>query len=173
MEAHDGSSPVISEPVRGLGTLWHFFFIFCPLSFFLSFFLLNLLTPDSTHLSDSLSPSPPSLSLSVHSIMASPRLETFCCPNRDAATDFVVSFQPTLFGVLTLSSAALSFVFAILQILPKRKGFRRLGQFPLTRPASSVRILFIISLCDILGCAGKSARSNYAHQLRKYVILNF
>lgn len=67
MEAHDGSSPVISEPVRGLGTLWHFFFIFCPLSFFLSFFLLNLLTPDSTHLSDSLSPSPPSLSLSTPS----------------------------------------------------------------------------------------------------------
>ncbi|XP_024919891.1 G-protein coupled receptor 143 isoform X1 [Cynoglossus semilaevis] len=92
--------------------------------------------------------------------MASPRLETFCCPNRDAATDFVVSFQPTLFGVLTLSSAALSFVFAILQILPKRKGFRRLGQFPLTRPASSVRILFIISLCDILGCAGIIIRSS-------------
>lgn len=87
--------------------------------------------------------------------MASPRLETFCCPNRDAATDFVVTFQPVLFGSLTLASAALSLVFAVLQLLPKRKGYRRLGQYPLPRPASSSRILLIISVCDILGCVGK------------------
>ncbi|GLD69206.1 G-protein coupled receptor 143 [Lates japonicus] len=83
--------------------------------------------------------------------MASPRLETFCCPNRDVATEFVVTFQPVLFGALSLGSAALSLLFAILQILPKRKGYRRL-QYPLPRPASSSRILFIISICDILGC---------------------
>lgn len=87
--------------------------------------------------------------------MASPRLETFCCPNRDAATEFVVSFQPLLFGALTLASAALSLLFSVLQLLPKRKGYRRLGGYPLPRPASSSRILFIISVCDMLGCAGK------------------
>ncbi|XP_040057426.1 G-protein coupled receptor 143 [Gasterosteus aculeatus] len=92
--------------------------------------------------------------------MASPRLETFCCPNRDAATEFVVSFQPVLFGALGLGSASLSLVFAVLQILPKRKGYRRLGQYPLPRPASSSRILFIISMCDILGCAGIITRSS-------------
>ncbi|XP_041857691.1 G-protein coupled receptor 143 [Melanotaenia boesemani] len=92
--------------------------------------------------------------------MASPRLETFCCPNRDAATEFVVTFQPVLFGALSLGSACLSFIFAVLQVLPKRKGYRRLGQYPLPRPASSSRILFIISICDILGCAGIIFRSS-------------
>ncbi|KAF3694788.1 G-protein coupled receptor 143 Ocular albinism type 1 protein [Channa argus] len=92
--------------------------------------------------------------------MASPRLETFCCPNRDAATEFAVTFQPVLFGALSLGSAALSLVFAVVQILPKRKGYRRLGQYPLPRPASSSRILFIISVCDILGCAGMIIRSS-------------
>ncbi|KAG8000616.1 hypothetical protein GBF38_017042 [Nibea albiflora] len=92
--------------------------------------------------------------------MASPRLETFCCPNRDAATEFVVSFQPVLFGALSLGSAAFSLLFAVLQLLPKRKGYRRLGQYPLPRPASSSRILFIISVCDILGCAGIIVRSS-------------
>ncbi|KAF6738589.1 G-protein coupled receptor 143 [Oryzias melastigma] len=91
--------------------------------------------------------------------MASPRLETFCCPNRDAATGFVVGFQPVLFGALSLGSAALSLIFAVVQVLPKRKGYRRLGQYPLPRPASSSRILFIISVCDILGCAGIIIRS--------------
>ncbi|KAF0026523.1 G-protein coupled receptor 143 [Scophthalmus maximus] len=92
--------------------------------------------------------------------MASPRLETFCCPNRDAATEFVVTFQPVLFGALSLGSAALSLLFAVLQILPKRKGYRRLGPYSLPRPASSSRILFIISVCDILGCAGIIFRSS-------------
>ncbi|XP_061579376.1 G-protein coupled receptor 143 [Cololabis saira] len=94
------------------------------------------------------------------SAMASPRLETFCCPNRDAATELVVTFQPELFAGLSLASAALSLAFALLQILPKRKGYRRLGQYPLPRPASSSRILFIISVCDILGCAGIIVRSS-------------
>ncbi|XP_036965412.1 G-protein coupled receptor 143 isoform X1 [Acanthopagrus latus] len=92
--------------------------------------------------------------------MASPRLETFCCPNRDAATEFAVSFQPVLFGALSLGSAALSLAFAVLQLLPKHKGYRRLGQYPLPRPTSSSRILFIISVCDILGCAGIMIRSS-------------
>ncbi|XP_045910503.1 G-protein coupled receptor 143 [Micropterus dolomieu] len=92
--------------------------------------------------------------------MASPRLETFCCPNRDATTEFVVTFQPVLFGALSLGSAVVSLIFAILQILPKRKGYRRIGQYPLPRPASSSRILFIVSICDILGCTGIIVRSS-------------
>ncbi|XP_066497295.1 G-protein coupled receptor 143 [Hoplias malabaricus] len=92
--------------------------------------------------------------------MASPRLETWCCPNRDAATDFIVSFQPVFFGSLCIGSAAVSLIFSVLQILPKRRSYRRLGQFPLPKPASSSRILFIISICDILGCAGIIVRSS-------------
>ncbi|XP_072541403.1 G-protein coupled receptor 143 [Salminus brasiliensis] len=92
--------------------------------------------------------------------MASPRLETFCCPNRDDATDFIVNFQPVFFGAICIGSASISLVFSILQILPKRRGYRRLGQYPLPKPASSSRILFIISICDILGCAGIIVRSS-------------
>ncbi|XP_061547382.1 G-protein coupled receptor 143 isoform X1 [Phycodurus eques] len=92
--------------------------------------------------------------------MASPRLETFCCSNRDAATELVVAFQPLPFGVVTAASAAVSVLLTVLQILPKRKGYRRLGQYPLPRPVSSARILFIISVCDILGCAGIILRSS-------------
>ncbi|KAJ8407088.1 hypothetical protein AAFF_G00287640 [Aldrovandia affinis] len=92
--------------------------------------------------------------------MASPRLETFCCPNRDASTEFVINFQPLFFSAICIGSAGVSFVFSILQILPKRRGYRRLGQYPLPKPASSSRILFIISVCDILGCAGIILRSS-------------
>ncbi|KAM8857754.1 G-protein coupled receptor 143 [Synchiropus picturatus] len=92
--------------------------------------------------------------------MASPRLETFCCPNRDAATELVVSFQPLLFGALSASCACLSLVLAVLQLLPKQRAYRRLGQYPLPRPASSSRILLIISVCDLLGCAGILLRSS-------------
>uniref|UniRef100_A0A8C5GED5 G-protein coupled receptor 143 n=1 Tax=Gouania willdenowi TaxID=441366 RepID=A0A8C5GED5_GOUWI len=92
--------------------------------------------------------------------MASPRLETFCCPNRDSATEFVVTFQPVLFGALSLCSAAFSFFLTVLQVLPKRKSYRRLGHYPVPRPASSTRILLIISVCDLLGCAGIIMRSS-------------
>ncbi|KAG9331131.1 hypothetical protein JZ751_019969, partial [Albula glossodonta] len=92
--------------------------------------------------------------------MASPRLETFCCPNRDASTEFVINFQPVFFSAICIGSAGVSLVFSILQILPKRRGYRRLGQYPLPKPASSSRILFIISVCDILGCAGILVRSS-------------
>ncbi|XP_062390610.1 G-protein coupled receptor 143 [Sardina pilchardus] len=92
--------------------------------------------------------------------MASPRLETFCCPNRDASTEFVISFQPLFFGAICIGSAAVSLIFSIIQILPKRRGYRRLGQYPLPKPASSSRILFIISVCDILGCFGIILRSS-------------
>ncbi|MBN3320547.1 GP143 protein, partial [Atractosteus spatula] len=96
----------------------------------------------------------------THSTMASPRLESFCCPNRDKSTEFVISFQPRFFSAICIGSASVSFIFAILQILPKRRSYRRLGQYPLPKPASSSRILLIISLCDILGCAGIILRSS-------------
>ncbi|XP_006638074.2 G-protein coupled receptor 143 [Lepisosteus oculatus] len=92
--------------------------------------------------------------------MASPRLESFCCPNRDKSTEFVISFQPRFFSAICIGSASVSLIFAILQILPKRRSYRRLGQYPLPKPASSSRILLIISLCDILGCAGIILRSS-------------
>lgn len=87
--------------------------------------------------------------------MASPRLETFCCPNRDSVTDFIINFQPGFFTAICIGSAGLSMIFAFLQILPKRRGYRRVGMYPLPKPASSSRILFIITVCDILGCVGK------------------
>ncbi|KAG7463742.1 hypothetical protein MATL_G00179840 [Megalops atlanticus] len=92
--------------------------------------------------------------------MASPRLETFCCPNRDSSTEFLINFQPLFFSAICIGSAGVSLIFSVLQILPKRRGYRRLGQYPLPKPASSSRILFIISVCDILGCAGVMVRSS-------------
>ncbi|XP_060792712.1 G-protein coupled receptor 143 [Neoarius graeffei] len=92
--------------------------------------------------------------------MASPRLETFCCPNRDAATDFIINFQPIFFTSMCAGSAGVSIIFSFLQILPKRRGYRRFGMYPLPKPASSSRILFIISVCDILGCVGIILRSS-------------
>ncbi|XP_043928505.1 G-protein coupled receptor 143 [Protopterus annectens] len=95
------------------------------------------------------------------SSMASPRLETFCCPNRDKATQFVLDYQPIFFNAVCLSSATISLFFTILQILPKKRlGYKRLGQYPLPKPASSSRILLIITVCDILGCAGIITRSS-------------
>ncbi|XP_048834117.1 G-protein coupled receptor 143-like [Brienomyrus brachyistius] len=92
--------------------------------------------------------------------MASPRLETFCCSNRDTSTDFIVSFQDHFFSAICIGSGSISLILSVLQILPKRKGYRHLGQHPLSKPASSPRILLIISLCDILGCAGVIFRSS-------------
>ncbi|KPP70616.1 hypothetical protein Z043_110542 [Scleropages formosus] len=92
--------------------------------------------------------------------MASPRMETFCCPNRDSTTAFVLGFQPRVFSALCACSAAVSLALAVLQVLPKRRGSRRLGQYPVPKPASSSRILFIISVCDVLGCAGIIMRSS-------------
>uniref|UniRef100_A0A8C1WL27 G-protein coupled receptor 143 n=1 Tax=Cyprinus carpio TaxID=7962 RepID=A0A8C1WL27_CYPCA len=89
--------------------------------------------------------------------MASPRLETFCCPNRDPATEFITGFQPQFFSVICSCSAALSLVFTGLQLLPKHRPFRHGAPH---KPASSLRILFIISVCDLLACAGMVVRSS-------------
>ncbi|XP_072470521.1 G-protein coupled receptor 143 isoform X2 [Notamacropus eugenii] len=86
--------------------------------------------------------------------MASPRLETFCCPNRDAATQLVLAFQPHVFNGVCLGSASFNLLLSILQLLPKRnQGPKKLPQ------TSSATILLFISACDLLGCLGIIFRS--------------
>ncbi|TFJ97282.1 endoplasmic reticulum membrane-associated RNA degradation protein [Platysternon megacephalum] len=82
--------------------------------------------------------------------MASPRLETYCCPNRDAATQLVLTFQPEVFCGVCIGSASVSLLLSILQLLPKQ------GQSPRKMPkaSSSTTILLLISVCDILGGLG-------------------
>ncbi|XP_030057482.1 G-protein coupled receptor 143 [Microcaecilia unicolor] len=93
--------------------------------------------------------------------MASPRLETFCCPNRDAATHLVLSFQPRLFSALCLGSASLSLLLTVLQLSPKkRESYRKVGPSLFPKPSSSSRILLMISACDLLGCLGIITRSS-------------
>ncbi|XP_032612439.1 G-protein coupled receptor 143 [Hylobates moloch] len=89
--------------------------------------------------------------------MASPRLGTFCCPTRDAATQLVLSFQPRPFHALCLGSGALRLALGLLQLLPGR---RPAGPgSPATSPPASVRILRAAAACDLLGCLGIVIRS--------------
>ncbi|XP_027463736.2 G-protein coupled receptor 143 isoform X2 [Zalophus californianus] len=95
--------------------------------------------------------------------MASPRLGTFCCPTRDAATQLVLSFQPRAFHALCLGSGACSLALGLLQLLPRR---RPAGpDAPATAPPASarapasVRILRAAAACDLLGCLGIVFRS--------------
>ncbi|MEE6513224.1 hypothetical protein FKM82_020772 [Ascaphus truei] len=91
--------------------------------------------------------------------MASPRLETFCCPNRDPATQLVLDFQPQIFGSLCIGSGLVSLLLAIVQLLPKTKqGYRKQGRTNLPKPSSS-RILLLVIVCDLLGCLGIIIRS--------------
>ncbi len=46
--------------------------------------------------------------------MASPRLGTFCCPTRDAATQLALGFQPRAFHALCLGSGALRLALSLL-----------------------------------------------------------
>ncbi|OCT91722.1 hypothetical protein XELAEV_18014786mg [Xenopus laevis] len=92
--------------------------------------------------------------------MASPRLETFCCPNRDAATQLVLDFQPQVYGSLCFGSGLLSLLLTIVQLLPKTmQGYRRHGRSMFPKPSSS-RILFLVIVCDLLGCLGILIRSS-------------
>ncbi|XP_006027968.1 G-protein coupled receptor 143 [Alligator sinensis] len=87
--------------------------------------------------------------------MASPRLETYCCPNRDAATELILTFQPGVFCGVCTGSASVSLLLSILQLLPKQ------GQSPRKMPkaSSSSTILLLISACDIFGGLGIIFRS--------------
>ncbi|XP_077336964.1 G-protein coupled receptor 143 [Lithobates pipiens] len=91
--------------------------------------------------------------------MASPRLETFCCPNRDPATQFVLDYQPKIFSSLCIGSGLVSLLLTIVQMLPKTKhGFRKQGRSTLPKPSSS-KILLLVIVCDMLGCLGVILRS--------------
>lgn len=83
--------------------------------------------------------------------MASPRLETYCCPNRDAATQLVMSFQPEVFCGVCIGSASVSVLLTVLQLLPKKGQILR----KMPKASSSSTILLLISVCDILGGLGK------------------
>ncbi|XP_063161149.1 G-protein coupled receptor 143 [Candoia aspera] len=87
--------------------------------------------------------------------MASPRLETFCCPSRDVATQLVVSFKPEVFCGVCLGSASTGVLLSALQLLPKK------GRGSRTNPkaSSSTIILLLISACDMLGSLGIIFRS--------------
>ncbi|KAM9321267.1 G-protein coupled receptor 143 [Gastrophryne carolinensis] len=91
--------------------------------------------------------------------MASPRLETFCCPNRDPATQLVLDYQPEIFGSLCIGSGLVSLLLTIVQLLPKTKqGIRKQGRSSLQKP-SSAGILLLVIVCDLLGCLGIVLRS--------------
>lgn len=83
--------------------------------------------------------------------MASPRLETYCCPNRDAATQLVLNFQPEVFCGVCIGSASVSVLLTVLQLLPKKGQILR----KMPKASSSSTILLLISVCDILGGLGK------------------
>ncbi|KAM6151447.1 G-protein coupled receptor 143 [Rhynchocyon petersi] len=93
--------------------------------------------------------------------MASPRLATFCCPTRDAATQLVLSFQPRAFHALCLASGALCLGLGLLQLLSPRRPTRPVAPeaVPASAPRVSARILRAVAACDLLGCLGIVVRS--------------
>ncbi|XP_074180307.1 G-protein coupled receptor 143 isoform X2 [Rhinolophus sinicus] len=95
--------------------------------------------------------------------MASPRLGTFCCPTRDAATQLVLNFQPRAFHALCLGSCALRLALGLLQLLPGRRpagpGAPWTSPRASARVPASTRILRAVAACDVLGCLGIVVRS--------------
>ncbi|XP_006835764.1 PREDICTED: G-protein coupled receptor 143 [Chrysochloris asiatica] len=89
--------------------------------------------------------------------MASPRLATFCCPTRDAATQLVMSFQPRLFHAICLGIGALRLGLGLLQHRPARPAASAPGHAS-ALPVST-RILRAATACDLLGCLGIVVRS--------------
>lgn len=96
--------------------------------------------------------------------MASPRLETFCCPNRDVSTKLVVSFKPEVFCGVCLGSASAGILLSALQLLPKKGR----GSRAISKASSSTTILLLISACDMLGSLGKKVTSD---ELGRYIHL--
>ncbi|XP_026906415.1 G-protein coupled receptor 143 isoform X2 [Acinonyx jubatus] len=95
--------------------------------------------------------------------MASPRLGTFCCPTRDAATQLVLGFQPRAFHALCLGGGACRLALGLLQLLPGRRpagpGTTSTSPPASARAPASVRILRAAAACDLLGCLGIVFRS--------------
>ncbi|XP_068389050.1 G-protein coupled receptor 143 [Eschrichtius robustus] len=95
--------------------------------------------------------------------MASPRLGTFCCATRDAATQLMLSFQPRAFHALCLGSGALHLALGLLRLLPGRRpagpGLPSASPPATARAPASARILRAAAACDLLGCLGITVRS--------------
>ncbi|XP_043315455.1 G-protein coupled receptor 143 isoform X1 [Cervus canadensis] len=95
--------------------------------------------------------------------MASPRLGTFCCPTRDAATQLALGFQPRAFHALCLGSGALRLALGLLQLRPGRRpagpGVVLAPPRTSARGPASVRIVRAATACDLLGCLGIVVRS--------------
>ncbi|XP_045146618.1 G-protein coupled receptor 143 [Echinops telfairi] len=93
--------------------------------------------------------------------MASPRLATFCCPTRDAATQLLLSFQPRAVHALCLGSGALRLVLGLLQLRALRRPTRPAASVPgsASGPPASAPILRAAIACDLLGCLGLVLRS--------------
>ncbi|KAB0372048.1 hypothetical protein FD755_015840 [Muntiacus reevesi] len=95
--------------------------------------------------------------------MASPRLGTFCCPTRDAATQLVLGFQPRAFHALCLGSGALRLALGLLLLRPGRRpagpGVALAPPRTSARGPASVRIVRAATACDLLGCLGIAVRS--------------
>ncbi|XDB67162.1 PREDICTED: G-protein coupled receptor 143 isoform X3 [Capra hircus] len=95
--------------------------------------------------------------------MASPRLGTFCCPTRDAATQLALGFQPRAFHALCLGSGALRLALGLLQLRPGRlpagPGIASASPTTSARGPASVRIVRAATACDLLGCLGIVVRS--------------
>ncbi|KAM9041040.1 G-protein coupled receptor 143-like [Megaptera novaeangliae] len=95
--------------------------------------------------------------------MASPRLGTFCCATRDAATQLMLSFQPRAFHALCLGSGALHLALGLLRLLPGRRpagpGLPSASPPAAARAPASARILRAAAACDLLGCLGITVRS--------------
>lgn len=93
--------------------------------------------------------------------MASPRLGTFCCPTRDAATQLALGFQPRAFHALCLGSGALRLALGLLQLRPGRRpagpGIASASPATSARVPASVRIVRAATACDLLGCLGERA----------------
>lgn len=92
--------------------------------------------------------------------MALLRTQRFCCLQRDAATQLVLSFHPEVFHGLCLCSSGLGLAGMLFQALPRhRHGYSqvRCGSVEKLKPAT--RIGSMVNICCCLGNAGILLRS--------------
>ncbi|XP_078496138.1 G-protein coupled receptor 143-like [Lissotriton helveticus] len=92
--------------------------------------------------------------------MALLRTQRFCCPQRDPATQLVLSFHPEIFHGLCLCSSGLGLAGMLFQALPRhRHGYSQVqcGNVEKLKPAA--RIGSMVNICCCLGNAGILLRS--------------
>uniref|UniRef100_UPI00358EC0D7 G-protein coupled receptor 143 isoform X2 n=1 Tax=Myxine glutinosa TaxID=7769 RepID=UPI00358EC0D7 len=94
--------------------------------------------------------------------MASPRLESFCCPNHNPATAMVLRFRPNVYNGLCLVSAGVSVIGAAFQNVPRvrRGAAQQVGPLRAPKPRSAAGgVVRMLTTCDILACLGIIVRS--------------